>query len=228
MDIDGEMQMDIGSSSYPSCLSSFIDTGSLESHRYYLSRRTVLEMLRDRGYAIPDAEIELSLQGFRDYYGEDPDVSRLRISASHKDDPNQKIMVIFSGPGAVKVNTVREIGSDIMNKGALSRLMLIVQKQPTSQATKALELFPFKVEVFRITDLLVNITKHILKPKHQLLTPAEKQNLLEKYNVEEKQLPRMLQKDAIAQYYGLQKGQVVKITYSSEATETRVTYRCVW
>lgn len=37
-----------------------------------------------------------------------------------------------------------------------------------------------------------------------------------------------MQKDAIARYYGLEKGQVVKVTYNGEVTELHVTYRCVW
>ncbi|CAL5419887.1 unnamed protein product [Camellia sinensis] len=41
-------------------------------------------------------------------------------------------------------------------------------------------------------------------------------------------IPRMLQKDAIARYYGWEKGQVVKVSYSDEITESRVTYCCVW
>ncbi|KAJ7972145.1 putative DNA-directed RNA polymerase II [Quillaja saponaria] len=82
--------------------------------------------------------------------------------------------------------------------------------------------------VMHITDLLVNITKHVLKPKHRVLTNREKQNLLKKYNIEEKQLPRLLQQDAIARYYGLERGQVVKVTYGGEITQSHVTYRCVW
>jgi len=42
------------------------------------------------------------------------------------------------------------------------------------------------------------------------------------------QLPRMSVKDAIARYYGLEKGQVVKVMYSGEITQSHVTYRCVW
>ncbi|KAM0948790.1 putative DNA-directed RNA polymerase [Dioscorea sansibarensis] len=65
-----------------------------------------------------------------------------------------------------------------------------------------------------ITGLLVNITKHVLKPKHDILTEEEeKQALSKKYDVEESQLPRMLLTDAIASYYGLEKGQVVKVTH---------------
>ncbi|KAH7511766.1 hypothetical protein FEM48_Zijuj12G0017600 [Ziziphus jujuba var. spinosa] len=43
-----------------------------------------------------------------------------------------------------------------------------------------------------------------------------------------KLLPRMSRKDAIARYYGLERGQVVKVTYSSEITKSHITYRCVW
>lgn len=91
MAVDGQMDMDVDGNSYPSCLSSFIDEGSIESHRYFLSRRTVLEMLRDRGYLVPNSEIELSLADFRKNYSHEPDVDRLRISALHKDDPSNKV-----------------------------------------------------------------------------------------------------------------------------------------
>ncbi|XP_059668334.1 DNA-directed RNA polymerase V subunit 5A [Cornus florida] len=210
------------------CLSSFMDEGSMESHRYYLSRRTALEMLRDRGYVVPDSEINLSLEEFRSIYTDKPDVDRLRIGASLRSDPSNKILVIFCGQGMVKVNVIRSIATQIVNKDSLSRLILILQNKITNQALKAVDLFSFKVEVFQITDLLVNITKHVLKPKHRVLTDKEKQKLLKKYSLEEKQLPRMLLKDAIARYYGLEKGQVVKVTYNGDITGSHVTYRCVW
>ncbi|KAL6498514.1 DNA-directed RNA polymerase V subunit 5A [Orobanche hederae] len=213
---------------FGTCLSSLLDNGSIESHRYYLSRRTVLEMLKDRGFAVPSCEIEVSLEEFRNKYGQMPDVDDLRISALHKDDPSIKTMVIFCGQTIVKVNIIRAIGSMIPNKDSLSRLILVVQNKITNQALKAVDLFTFKVEIFQITDLLVNVTKHELKPKHQVLTDQEKQDLLKKYSIDEKQLPRMSEKDAIARYYGLEKGQVVKVTYSGELTQLHVTYRCVW
>ncbi|XVE52632.1 hypothetical protein DITRI_Ditri02bG0137600 [Diplodiscus trichospermus] len=210
------------------CLSGFMDDGSTESHRYYLSRRTVLEMLRDRGYDVPNSEIDLSLQEFRAIHGQSPDFDRLRLCVTHKTDPSKRMMVVFCGSGTVKVSGIRLIAGLITNKETLTGLILILQNHITSQALKALDLFSFKVEIFQITDLLINITKHVLKPKHQVLTEHEKQRLLQKYSIEEKQLPRLLKKDAIARYYGFERGQVVKVTYGGEITESHVTYRCVW
>ncbi|KAJ9184960.1 hypothetical protein P3X46_004644 [Hevea brasiliensis] len=210
------------------CLSSFVDEGSPESHRYYLSRRTVLEMLRDRGYSVPSSEIDLSLQEFRVIHGQNPDIDRLKFSATHKSDPSKRILVIFCGTGVLKVSSVRLIAAQIVNRDSLTGLILILQNQITNQALKAVDLFSFKVEMFQITDLLVNITKHLLKPKHEVLTDREKEKLLKKYSIEEKQLPRLLKKDAIAHYYGLEKGQVVKVTHTGDITESHVTYRCVW
>uniref|UniRef100_A0A3Q7F7C1 RNA polymerase subunit H/Rpb5 C-terminal domain-containing protein n=1 Tax=Solanum lycopersicum TaxID=4081 RepID=A0A3Q7F7C1_SOLLC len=209
MDVNGSaMEVDVVNVS--PCLTSFVDDGTVESHRYFLARKTMLEMLKDRGFAIPNSEIETTLQEFREKYGQRPDV-----------------LVIFCGPNSVKMNVIRNILSQIMNKESLSRLILIIENPMTNPAMKVVEDSPFKTEIFQITDLLVNITKHVLKPKHELLTNAEKEQLLKKYNLEEKQLPRMSQKDAIARYYGLEKGQVVKVTYNNEIIETHATYRCV-
>ncbi|XP_015869680.1 DNA-directed RNA polymerase V subunit 5A [Ziziphus jujuba] len=210
------------------CMSSYVDQGSTESHRYYLSRRTAMEMLRDRGFSVPASDLALTLPEFRVIHGPIVDYDRLRFSVTHRSDPSKRIMVIFRGHGVVKVNDVRSIASQIVNKDSLTGLILILQNQMTNPAQKALDLLPFKVEIFQITDLLVNITKHVLKPKHRILTDEEKQKLLKKHSIQETQLPRMSRKDAIARYYGLERGQVVKVTYSSEITKSHITYRCVW
>ncbi|KAB5519378.1 hypothetical protein DKX38_023697 [Salix brachista] len=236
-----------GMESLGRCLSSFVDEGSTESHRFYLSRRTVLEMLKDRGYSVPSSEIDISLQDFRGVYGQNPDIELLKFSATHISDPSKRMLVIFCGSGVVKVGMIRLITFQITDRDSLTGLILVLQNNITSQAMKALDLFKFKIEIFQsrsslimllvlddglvcpqITDLLVNITKHILKPKHQVLSEQAKQRLLKNYSIEEKQLPRILKKDAISRYYGLERGQVVKVTYDGDITGSHVTYRCVW
>ncbi|KAM3293139.1 hypothetical protein ACQJBY_036607 [Aegilops geniculata] len=177
------------------CVSSMVDLGGaagVESQRLFLARRTALEMLRDRGYSVPEDELARTLPEFRAWWSETPEIERLSFSTT--------------------------LASDESNKSKI-----------TSRARESIkEMFKFKVDVFQITELLVNITKHVLKPKHEVLTAEEKAKLLKEYNVVDSQLPRMLETDAVARYYGLGKGTVVKFTYDSELTVDHVTYRCIF
>lgn len=72
-------------------LSKSLDESRVDSHSYYLARRTTVEMLRDRGYDISNEDINLTLQEFRALYGDRPNVDRLRISAQHCSDSSKKV-----------------------------------------------------------------------------------------------------------------------------------------
>uniref|UniRef100_A0A0D3HI30 RNA polymerase subunit H/Rpb5 C-terminal domain-containing protein n=1 Tax=Oryza barthii TaxID=65489 RepID=A0A0D3HI30_9ORYZ len=138
------------------------------------------------------------------------------------------VQLVFCPPEPVKIATIREIYLQTKEEN-LSRLVLILQSKILSRAREAIkEIFKFKVDIFQATDLLVNITKHVLKPKHEVLSADQKAKLLKEYNVEDSQLPRMLETDAVARYYGFDKGTVVKVTYDGELTGKRVAYRCVF
>lgn len=41
------------------------------------------------------------------------------------------------------------------------------------------------------------------------------------------QFPMMLESDAIARYYGLERGQVVRVSYNGGIPHSLVSYRCV-
>ncbi|KAL8095293.1 DNA-directed RNA polymerases IV and V subunit 5B-like [Apium graveolens] len=223
-----EMQTDGGGEApQKTSISGFKDDGSKDSHRYYLSRRTLVEMLRDRGYSVPHSDIQMSLHQFRAIYGQSPHTSRLSISASLEIDPSNKILVVFCDKGIVKVNQIRNLAGKITDKESLSRLIVVIQDKITDQATKTWDQFPFKVEIFQITDLLVNVTKHMLMPKFRLLTFEEKEQLLKKYTLDEKQLPRIKVDDAIVRYYAFEKGQVLEVTNNSDITGSYVSYSCV-
>ncbi|KAK1548969.1 hypothetical protein Q3G72_017217 [Acer saccharum] len=147
------------------CITRYTDAGSyLESLRYFLSRRTVLEMLRDRGYDVSDSELALSLS-----------LSSVPFSATS---PTRKdsVSTSLSAPTPPK-------------RESLQGLILILQSQVTAYAKKEMDKFSFKVELF--------------------------------------QLLWMLETDAIARYYGLERGQVVKVTYSGGIVDALETYRCV-
>ncbi|XP_028784303.1 DNA-directed RNA polymerase V subunit 5C-like [Neltuma alba] len=216
-----------GSGNRNYCIIDFVDQGSVESSRYFYARRTVCEMLRDRGYDVPGSELTRSLDDFRRVFGQQPNVDSLRICVSLRSNPSSKVLVIFLGTADVKVETIRLLYGKIMNQERLSRLILVLQSKMTTYAGKELQKWPFRVEIFKIHDLLVNISKHTLQPKYEVLTTDEKEKLLEKYKMEAKQLPCLLETDGMARYYGLEKGQVVRISHTVGRLESFETYRCV-
>lgn len=75
--------------------------------------------------------------------------------------------------------------------------------------------------------MLVNVTKHHLVPAHQKLKPEEKKQLLLRYSLQESQLPQMLSRDPVARYYGLRRGDIVRIVRPSETAGRYTTYRFV-
>ncbi|KAK2990078.1 hypothetical protein RJ640_002202, partial [Escallonia rubra] len=209
------------------CITSLADNGTVESLRYYLARRTLLEMLRDRGYDVPESELTRSLSDFRTVFGDKPDLERLRVSASLRSQPSRKVLVIFCGTAEINKQIMFGVLHQTANEEGLQRVILILQSKMNFHAKKMVDQYPIKVETFHIADLLVNVTKHVCQPKLEILTAEEKQKLLKEYKVDNNQLPKMLETDAIARYYGLEKGQVVKSTYSGSLTGSLVTYRCV-
>ncbi|KAI8465936.1 MAG: RNA polymerase [Monoraphidium minutum] len=202
-----------------------------QTTRLYQIRRTCLEMLADRDYLVGEDDLGMTFDQFRERFGALGSVSKdqLTLLQQHRDDPSQKIVVFFPDASKVGVKEIKDM-SEKMKEEAVHRAILVVAQNLTPFARSVVADMQGKqvMEVFTEAELLVNITKHTLVPSHRILSPEEKATLLARYKVKEAQLPRIQLSDPVARYYGLQRGQVVRIVRSSETAGRYVTYRwCV-
>ncbi len=70
----------------------------------------------------------------------------------------------------------------------------------------------FLVQLFYISHLNFDISKHRKVPKHKLLTQDETTKLMKQYNIENlKELPKIDSQDAMARWIGARPGDVVEI-----------------
>ena len=203
--------------------------------RLWRVRKTVFEMLSDRGYVVSERYRNESKEAFMHQWTEI--VSRgggrrdLVILVQHSQNAGDNLIVFFPEDQSkrIGVKPIREL-AEKMEEKQITRGIIIVQQPLTAFARSAVaEASPrLEIEVFMESELIVNVTHHELVPKHIPLASEEKKNLLDRYRVKENQLPRILTSDPVARYFGMKKGQVVKIIRPSETAGRYVTYRlCV-
>ena len=140
------------------------------------------------------------------------------------------IWVQFCADKSVGIKQTRGFVTDL-DSNNFSNGIFVTQESPNAAAlrafTGAMEQ-GIRAEHFKEEDLLVNITKHELVPKHILLSDEEKKVLLDRYRLKESQLPRIQGQDPVSKYLGLRKGQVVKIIRKSETAGRYASYRWVY
>jgi DNA-directed RNA polymerases I, II, and III subunit RPABC1 len=193
-------------------------------------RKTVCKMLNARGYLVAQAELDRDKDSFTEEFGEDPRRDALTLQFDLREDPTQHIFVFFPDEEKVGVKTIKEYAKRMKDK-QVNRAIIVVQQSLTPFARQSLlecQAQKFYIEQFQEAELLVNITDHVLVPEHILLSDEQKRVLLDRYKVKETQLPRIQMHDPVARYFGMRRGQVVRIIRPSETAGRYVTYRlCV-
>lgn len=190
-------------------------------------RKTVLEMLKDRGYSTESYSMK-SFDQFCDHFPNCiKDTTNLRMVV-HKDDSDGKtmtILVFFTEEEKMSLKSLKILLENIVKEGILN--LVIVLREGISPAAKkfAQECESISITTFMEKDLLFNVTHHRLVPKHRIISESEKQQLLKDKMIKENAMPKILISDPIAKYFGAQRGDVLEIERQSETAGKIKTWR---
>ena len=172
-------------------------------------RTTSIEMISDRGYNIPDNIKNLQFENYRLLY------ESKNIDVSFNDgDKNVYIYYHIDDIKNLGKNDLKALVKNIHEetKNLKTLIIIVLNGKANSSVKKELKNETYKyVEIFERKHLIFNISKHVLVPKHILLTGEEKKDIMEKYNTLEDQLPKIKITDPMAKYLGLKLGDVCKI-----------------
>jgi len=204
-----------------------------DTYKLWRIRKTIMQLCHDRGYLVTQDELDQSLDQFINQFGDKPSEkhparSDLIVLVAHNDDPTDQMFVFFPDEPKIGIKTVKNY-CQRMQEENISRAIIVVQGGMTPSAKQALsDMAPkYILEQFLEAELLINITEHELVPEHVVLTPEEKTELLTRYKLKESQLMRIQVSDPVARYFGLKRGQVVKIIRPSETAGRYISYRLV-
>eukprot|EP00746_Dinoflagellata_sp_MGD_P150013 gnl/MRDRNA2_/MRDRNA2_81966_c0_seq1.p1 gnl/MRDRNA2_/MRDRNA2_81966_c0~~gnl/MRDRNA2_/MRDRNA2_81966_c0_seq1.p1 ORF type:complete len:219 (-),score=53.41 gnl/MRDRNA2_/MRDRNA2_81966_c0_seq1:80-736(-) len=216
--------------------------GDDEATKLWRVRKTVFEMLNDRGWVVGDnylkesrEELEANLNAAR---AEGAGRERFVIIVNKKGEQQQgsdynpkehRLIVFFPEENKrVGVKPIR-ILAEKMDERKIKEAILVVRQPLTPLAHSAINeaMVKMRIEVFHENELIINITRHELVAEHIPLNEKEKQALLDRYQMKPTQLPRIQVVDPVARYFGLRRDEVVKIIRPSETAGRYVTYRLV-
>jgi DNA-directed RNA polymerase subunit H (RpoH/RPB5) len=107
-------------------------------------------------------------------------------------------------------------------------VMLITKDKISSINLRAIAEMKRNIQAYELRELQFNITRHMLVPKHELVTDEHAiQNLVKSHNLKSRsQFPVILKSDPIARYLNARTGNVIKITRWSPTSGETVVYRC--
>jgi DNA-directed RNA polymerase I, II, and III subunit RPABC1 len=187
-----------------------------------------------QGYLITQKEIEITLDEFRAQFCDGMGQVNRKMMC-YQAVPTEDALAKFPDMGSLWVEFCDEENVGVKTMDALCLHVLeknfqtaifVYQNNLTSGAAKRIpSVAPATIDTFQEADLVVNITHHVLVPRHILLSNAEKKELLSRYRLKESQLPRIQREDPMARYLGLKRGQVVKIIRLSVTSGKYASYR---
>ena len=195
-----------------------------EKNTLFKIRKTVIEMVEDRKYIVPDSD-KINFEEFSAQF----DAKNLDIFIP--DENKSPIYIHFHNENkSLAKSDLKNLVESLIEKynNHEIKIIILLKEKGNGSIFKELNKEEYKhVEIFMNKNMIFNITHHQMVPKHSLLSSEEEEEMLEKYNTTKNKLPKILRSDPIVQYYGMKSDQICKIIRKSPEVGVSVYYRLV-
>lgn len=194
--------------------------------------RTVIEMLQDRGYYVPNNLLSLTddeiIKRITNENSENEDNKLYfgRIPILEKSKSN-RIIVFFIDNMKIKKEHVGVL-DNICEENNVNHCIVVYNGKFNHHVIKGVQHRDTfcNFSLFTRDSLCKNVTKHIWIPKHILLNKQERNDFLKEYTSEE--LPVIKMDDPISKYFGAKEGDIFKIIRNNSSLGYQISYRiCV-
>ena len=142
------------------------------------------------------------------------------------------IIIFFSKNTKICIKKIKEfiqIFENFNKTRNIDYIILIYSQNITSFARTSLANdIPCPYQLFCENELLFNITKHMLVPRHEILSKEEKCRFLNKNKFKIQNLPRIYESDPVIKFLYGKKGDIVRIIRASETSGTTLYYRVIY
>jgi DNA-directed RNA polymerase subunit H (RpoH/RPB5) len=196
-----------------------------EKKDLYKVRQTVLEMIEDRGYAIPPHLTLITFEQFSIQY----DQKTINFMV---EDPSKakKYYVYFHTDKSFGKNDLSTIVDKIVKDSedeTLGIIMLLKDKESTSILKEKAKPKYKNVELFEQRLMRFNPSKHVFVPKHVILTPEEEAEVVDRLQTPKSKFPKISATDVQARYLAMERGQMCKIVRIDPEVGLSINYRVV-
>jgi DNA-directed RNA polymerase I, II, and III subunit RPABC1 len=177
------------------------------------SLQTIKEMLIDRGINIENIE-NININ----------EIQELVLLPIFTLDVNDNFRIIYNLSKFNYSNFQKKIG----NK---KHILLVIKEKLTSfsnvQKNIDKEDKNLELEIFLIKELKINISKHFLVPKHEIIMDQEEvKDIIKEFKVKNKtQFPIITKEDPMSKYLYAKSGDLLRITRNSPSSGTSIIYR---
>ena len=183
--------------------------------RQYSSLQTIINMLIKRRWLDEDSNEIKKI----DRYKEELLIEPVDIICN-----NKKVSVKFYNVKLTSIKNDKEIETFIKDKIDYHKILVI--NDISSKLEKLIMDSP-NFEVFKIMEIIKDISKHYLVDEHILLTEEQVKEFMEEYKLKKKDMPRIYMDDPMARYLYAQKDDIIQIIRPSINSGYSSYYRLV-